>query len=83
MTAEEIIKNEMQALLDRCPIAKDNAHPRVISYVSNTQFSVARYYGGMTMNGKTYIYDDRIDCLFRDDVWAWIQKELKAKRNKK
>lgn len=43
--------------------------PERIYNVSQTQFSVARYYGGCKFNGADYHYDAESDTLTRMDVW--------------
>jgi hypothetical protein len=48
--------------------------------VSQSQMSVARYYGGMTVNGQYYAYDPTTDTLVRQDV---VKREAKAKKRKK
>lgn len=47
--------------------------PERIYHVSQSQFSVARHYGGCTAFGATYHYDEAKDELVRFDVW---QSEL-------
>lgn len=54
--------------------------PERICHVSQTQFSVARHYGGCTLNGRSYIYDPTTDTLVRADVHA--QERGEAKRAK-
>lgn len=36
-----------------------------IHHVSQTQFSIARFYGGITINGAFYVYDPIEDSLTR------------------
>jgi hypothetical protein len=67
--------------LDDCPLHRKS--PYGITNVSMTQFSVARYYGGMNFNGSLYIYNHTTDELIRKDVLKWRNKELKSKRKKK
>ena len=43
--------------------------PERIYHVSQTQFSVARYYGKCKINGADYHYDDYSDTLTRMDIW--------------
>lgn len=43
--------------------------PIAICGVCNTIFSTARYYGGCTIQGKTYVYAPPTDMLIRKD---WI-----------
>lgn len=49
--------------------------PEEIHNVSQSQFSVARHYGGCTFSGAHYTYDAERDVLVRDDI-------LKARRAK-
>lgn len=48
-------------------------------FVSQTQFSIARYSGGCTINGKPWTYLPEDDMLVRDDVLKWLSKHLKEK----
>lgn len=43
--------------------------PERIYNVSQTQFSVARFYGGCSFNGADYHYDAESDTLIRMDIW--------------
>lgn len=43
--------------------------PERIFGVSESQFSVARYYGGCKAFGHSYHYDANTDSLVRLDVW--------------
>jgi len=42
--------------------------PEEIHHVSQSQFSVARHYGGCTFSGAHYTYDAERDVLVRDDI---------------
>lgn len=42
--------------------------------VSNTQLSIARYYGGTKVNGVHYTYIPESDELVRDDVLKMVMK---------
>jgi hypothetical protein len=42
--------------------------------VSNTQLSIARHYGGCTVNGASYYYYPDTDELIRHDVFRWVEK---------
>lgn len=55
----------------------DRKTPFVIRGVSQSQFSVARHYGGAKFNDASYTYDPKADELVRDDVLKW----LKSRRN--
>lgn len=53
--------------------------PDKIFNVSQTQFSIARHYGGITFNGVEYVYNPVEDSLTRAD----LLKKPKAKRRPK
>lgn len=55
-------------------------HPERYYHVSQTQMSIARHFGGMTVNGRKYVYDPTTDTLVRDDI---VKREAKAKRKAK
>ena len=46
--------------------------------VSTTQLSIARHYGGMTVQGRYYFYFPADDSLWRDDVVRAIRQARKA-----
>jgi hypothetical protein len=48
------------------------------SNVSMSQLSIARHYGGATVQGKHFVYNPADDSLIRDDVVKWIAKKRKA-----
>ena len=50
---------------------RDNAmnRPERIYNVSQTQLSMARFYGSCKLNGADYHYDAESDTLTRMDVW--------------
>lgn len=48
--------------------------PERIYGVSQSQFSIARYYGGCKAYGETYHYDANTDSLVRMDIW---RKQIK------
>ena len=52
--------------------------PEEIHGVSQSQFSVARHFGGCTYMGKSYIYDASQDRLIRRDVYLARLKQGKA-----
>lgn len=56
--------------------------PEEIRSVSQSQFSVARHYGGCKYQGVSYHYDAERDTLVRLDVWLARIKEggAEAKR---
>lgn len=52
--------------------------PEEIHHVSQSQFSVARHFGGCTYMGQSYIYDAGQDMLIRRDVYLARLKHGKA-----
>ena len=46
--------------------------------VSRTQLSIARHYGGCTVQGRHYVYFPDHDELWRDDVLALVHGWRKA-----
>ncbi|MCR9292070.1 MAG: hypothetical protein NXI32_05080 [bacterium] len=50
--------------------------------ITRTQLSVARHYGGATVQGKHFIYNPEDDSLIREDVVQWIVKQKKAAQSK-
>lgn len=62
--------------LEECDLHRRT--PYGMKGVSVGYFSIARYYGGATLNGDSYIYFSDTDELVRDDVLAWKKKRDKA-----
>lgn len=62
--------------LDECPLHRKT--PFGICNVRMTQFSIARFYGGIKFNGETFTYLPDTDELIRDDVLRWRVKQLKG-----
>ena len=56
------------------------SHPDEIHGVSQSQFSVARHYGGITFNGAHYTYIPHEDKLVRDDI---LKARAKAAKDAK
>ena len=54
----------------------------VYTNVSCIQLSIARYYGGATVNGSHYRYDPSDDSLIRADVLKRREKEAKAAKQR-
>ena len=52
--------------------------PDEIHHVSQSQFSVARHFGGCSYMGQSYIYDAGQDRLIRRDVYLARLKQGKA-----
>ena len=46
--------------------------------VSQTQLSIARYYGGCKVQGHDYVYDPTDDSLIRSDVLKFLKRREKA-----
>ena len=59
----------------------DRKSPFMIRCVSQTQFSIARHYGGVVFKGQHYYtYLPATDELIRDDVAKWLAKHRRAER---
>jgi hypothetical protein len=58
------------------------ASPYLIRGVRQTQFSIARHYGGITYAGQSYLYDPITDELIRHDVLRFIQRRRKEQAKK-
>ena len=52
----------------------------MIRGVSQTQFSIARHYGGVSFSGQNYTYLPVTDELIRDDVANWLAKRRREER---
>lgn len=57
--------------------------PFLICGVSQTYFSIARFYGEANFNGSHYTYLSDTDELIRDDVLKFVMKLRKPKKVKK
>jgi hypothetical protein len=79
-TQDNLKKFSILSDLDNCPLHRKS--PFGITNVTQTQFSIARYYGGINFNGSMYIYYPDTDELIREDVMKWKAKQLKAKHKK-
>jgi len=66
------ITNDQIALLDLSGLHR--RAPFLINGVLNSQFSIARFYGGIRYNGEHYTYLPDADQLVRDDALAWLKK---------
>jgi hypothetical protein len=66
------ITNDQIALLDLSGLHR--RAPFLIDGVLNSQFSIARFYGGIWYNGMHYTYLPGADQLVRNDVLAWLKK---------
>lgn len=74
MKTEDLIKHQ-KALEAKFGTTDTIAYPNV----SSTQLSIARHYGGATIQGGHYIYFWEDDILVRDDVVAFVKKQQKPK----
>ena len=52
----------------------------MIRGVSQTQFSIARYYGGVVFKGMHYTYLPATDELIRADVAKWLAKYRRTEK---
>jgi len=57
-----------------CPLHQKTPHG--IRFVSMTQLSLARHYGGIFYNGEEYTYLPATDELIRRDVHKWARKRM-------
>lgn len=54
-------------------------NPEKIYNISQTQLSIAAYYGGCTYNGSRYVYNPIDDTLTKEDVLKGkVSKKIKA-----
>ena len=51
---------------------------KIIENVSHSQLSIARYYGGLNINGIEYTYEAKTDRLIRKDYLKEYNKQNKA-----
>lgn len=65
---------------DECPLHRRSVF--VIRNVSTSQFSVARYYGGIVYNNEAYVYVQPTDELVRADVLRWMKRGAKPFKKK-
>ena len=56
--------------------------PFGVANVSQTQMSIARYYGAIRIQGDTYTYFPDTDELVRDDVLRWQNAQKRAAKKK-
>lgn len=82
MTEKELAAKQWADILAECPLERDHKNPLAFAGVQNTQMSIARFYGGIEYNGKTYIYDPIADYLIRMDAFTWAQKRKKQTAQK-
>jgi len=57
--------------------------PFLIRGVSQSHFSIARFYGGADFNGSHYTYLSDTDELIRDDVLKFVKKLRTPKKARK
>lgn len=75
-TALPSVNGSVLVGLEECPLPRKT--PFGITNVRMTQFSIARFYGGISFNGDTFTYLPDTDELIRDDVLRWRVKQLKG-----
>jgi hypothetical protein len=64
---------EWQAAFEHFGV-KPEAPALAYADVCNTQLSIARYYGGATVNSTHYFYLPDTDELIRHDLFRWIER---------
>ena len=62
-------------MLKTCPLPNKPVH--AIGFVTQTQFSIARHYGGIKFKGHHYTYLPEGDQLVREDVLKWLNEQCK------
>jgi hypothetical protein len=67
--ASHLTEAEWQAVFQQFGVRE----PLAYADVCNTQLSVARFYGGCTVNGQHFYYLPDTDELLRGDVFKWIE----------
>lgn len=88
MKVKDLTLAQWQAKLDAFRAANPTAKQGAAFRIDGTQFSTARFYGGMTFNGEKYTTFELKDtpgqftCEFatiavRADALRWIVKKLK------
>jgi len=75
MTEDEIV------MLDLSDLNRDT--PFMITNVSYTQLSIAKFYGAINYNGVIFEYMPETDELVRHDVVKWLAKFRKKPKVKK
>lgn len=56
--------------------------PYIIQDVTKTQFSIARFYGAISYNGESYLYNPATDELIRADVLRFIESSRRLTKKK-
>lgn len=77
MNLNYMTRSELDALNDT---KLTRVIPFLIRGVMTSQFSVARHYGGITLQGSNYTYFPESDELIRDDVLKWLVKYRKEQK---
>ncbi len=88
MTPTDLTITEWQELLTRYRKEHPETEGALAMRIENTQFSVARFYGGMTYAGRVYTYfepripgtDEVAWLVVRDDFLRWVSSRKEAKQ---
>lgn len=86
MKVDELTLVEWQGIIDTCGLPST---PARAMRCENTQLTIARFYGGITFNGHTYMYfepwhqGERAMLLVRDDVVKYVCNLLKKRASAK
>jgi hypothetical protein len=65
-----LTETEWSAVFERFGLQETLAYANVC----DTQLSIARHYGGATVNGRSFYYLPDTDELLRRDVFRWIER---------
>lgn len=71
LTPEELLQLEAAQQSGEIPYTRE---PAVIRGVLHSQFSIARLFGGLTLNNRRYTYFPAGDELIRDDVLKHVTR---------
>lgn len=90
MKVTDLSIEDWQAWLDKFRKAKPNAKPGAAMRIENTPMSIARHYGGLTMNGDKFTYFQPVSAkppfvawlIVREDCLRWIDGELRKESRK-
>lgn len=75
MSIKDLCIAEWQEYVDKYK-EKHGSVPYALAFnIMNTQFSVARFYGGMTYNGHQYICENPRENIRVDSPHTWIAVE--------
>lgn len=86
MNVQELTITDWQELLTRYRKEHPGVEGNLAMRIENTMFSIARFYGGMVLDGHTYTYfepripgtDEVAWLVVRDDFLRWVGSRKEA-----